>query len=212
MSKPESYQGKKLTVSFDGKRCIHSRNCVLGLPQVFRANVAGSWIVPDSAAAEDLAALIRSCPSGALSYRRHDGAGPESVPPVNVIRVLENGPLALHADLHIDGQQPTFRAVLCRCGASQNKPYCDGSHKQTGFIATGEPSTRESKPLEQRDGMLRVSPTRDGPLVLEGNTEICSGTGRTITRTRQAALCRCGGSSNKPFCDGSHAVVGFKAD
>ena len=212
MPKPESYKGKHLTVFFDSTRCIHSRNCVLGLPQVFRANVDGPWIAPDNAVAEDLTALIRSCPSGALSYQRHDGAAPESAPPVNVARVLENGPLAIHADLHIDGHQPTFRAVLCRCGASQNKPYCDGSHKQAGFIATGEPSTRESKPLDKRDGVLQVSPGKDGPLAMKGNLEICSGTGRTITRTRQVSLCRCGESSNKPFCDGSHAAVGFKAD
>jgi CDGSH-type Zn-finger protein len=105
-----------------------------------------------------------------------------------------------------------LRATLCRCGASASKPYCDGSHVKVGFAATGEPKTLESSPLEKRDGPLRITPTRDGPLHAEGSLEIVSGTGRTVTRGADAWLCRCGHSQNKPFCDGSHAKAGFRAE
>ncbi len=212
MAKPQAYPGKEISVVFDGRRCVHSRNCVLGLPQVFRANVSGPWIVPDNAPAEMLAALVRTCPSGALSYQRHDSGTQEAAPMVNVIRVLENGPLACHADLHIGDLEPVYRATLCRCGASGNKPFCDGSHREAGFTASGEPPTRESGPLAARDGVLTVSPVRDGPLMVEGNIDICAGTGRAVVRAQNAALCRCGASSNKPFCDGSHVAAKFRAD
>jgi CDGSH-type Zn-finger protein len=62
-----------------------------------------------------------------------------------------------------------------------------------------------------RDGPLTVDPQTDGPLLVRGNLEITSGTGRVVARLVQARLCRCGGSNNKPFCDGSHVRVGFKS-
>jgi CDGSH-type Zn-finger protein len=104
-----------------------------------------------------------------------------------------------------------MRATLCRCGASQNKPYCDGSHTAVGFAATGEPGTQASEALAHRAGPLRVTALKDGPLQVEGNLEICSGTGRTVNRTQKTWLCRCGTSQNKPYCDGSHKRIGFQA-
>ena len=59
----ENYKGEKITISFDGDVCIHSRNCVLGLPKVFQANVSGPWIKPDNASVEDLIAVAKSCGS-----------------------------------------------------------------------------------------------------------------------------------------------------
>ena len=119
-SGPLEYKGKNITITFDGAKCIHSRNCVLGLPNVFQANVEGPWINPDNSTVEELIAVARSCPSGAITYERNDGGETERAPDVNVIRVLENGPLAVAADLHIEGQEPTTRATLCRCGASKH--------------------------------------------------------------------------------------------
>ena len=65
--------------------------------------------------------------------------------------------------------------------------------------------------LAVRDGELEIEPTTDGPLQVRGNLEITSGTGRVVARVQQARLCRCGGSANKPFCDGTHARIGFKS-
>jgi CDGSH-type Zn-finger protein len=63
-----------------------------------------------------------------------------------------------------------------------------------------------------RDGPLTIDPTRDGPLQVTGNLEICSGTGRTIDRVVKARLCRCGGSRTKPFCDDTHLRIGFRSE
>ncbi len=207
----EAYAGELVTIVVRASRCIHSRNCVLDRPDVFVPNAPGAWVHPENASPEAVAALASNCPSGAISYERRDGGAPERAPEVNVVRVRENGPLALHAELDVAGDRSSFRATLCRCGASQHKPFCDGSHVASGFQATGEPTAKESAPSPQRNGLLAVTPFPNGPLGIKGFVEVCTGTGRTIARTQQTALCRCGASGSKPFCDGSHARIGFTA-
>jgi CDGSH-type Zn-finger protein/uncharacterized Fe-S cluster protein YjdI len=207
----EVVRGKDLTIHFEARRCIHSRHCVLDAPTVFKANTPGEWIYPDTVSAETLVGVAISCPSGAIRYERHDGGLAESAPAVNQLRVRENGPYAVHAPLTIDGRSDGFRATLCRCGQSRNKPWCDGSHVVAGFAASGEPTSGVTDPLDARDGPLAITPTRNGPLRVHGNLEICAGTGRTVARITDANLCRCGHSRNKPFCDGSHAASGFEA-
>jgi CDGSH-type Zn-finger protein len=59
--------------------------------------------------------------------------------------------------------------------------------------------------------VLDVRPQRNGPLVIRGNVELCAGTGRTVERLTSTRLCRCGGSANKPYCDGTHARIGFQS-
>lgn len=207
----EIVNGKRVRIVFEGKRCIHARNCVLGRPDVFVPNVEGEWIHPDAATPEDVALLAHTCPSGAIRYERLDGGPGESAPRVNLVRIRENGPLAIHAPLEIDGTDVGMRATLCRCGASKNKPFCDGSHTAAGFAATGEATAAESQPLATRDGTLKVTCAVDGPLLVDGNLEVVSGTGRTINRVVKTALCRCGASSNKPYCDGTHRKIGFRS-
>lgn len=210
--KAQEYRGEHIIVYFDGRKCIHSRNCVLGRPEVFVPNAPGEWIHADSAPPDAVAEIAHNCPSGAITYERLDSGPPEHAPKVNVVRIRENGPLAFQAELRIAGQTTVYRATLCRCGASKNKPLCDGSHVGVGFVATGEPQTQESPALAQRDGAVVVKLAKNAPLLIEGNIEVVTGTGRTILRTRATALCRCGGSAVKPYCDGSHGKNGFVAD
>jgi len=208
----DEIEGAKLTLLYDGAKCIHARHCVTGAPKVFLANVKGPWINPDAIDVEMLAGIAHACPSGAIRYRRTDGRPDESAPPVNLIAVREAGPYAVRADIRLDGAAARFRATLCRCGASKNKPYCDGSHHDVKFAASGEPPTGgQTEMLAQRDGVLAIDPLTDGPLQIRGNLEITSGTGRMVARVTSAKLCRCGASHTKPFCDGSHARVGFRS-
>jgi CDGSH-type Zn-finger protein len=65
--------------------------------------------------------------------------------------------------------------------------------------------------LPVRNGLLQIDPQPNGPLQIRGNLEITSGTGRMVARVTSAKLCRCGGSQNKPYCDGTHAKNGFTA-
>jgi hypothetical protein len=77
------------------------------------------------------------------------------------------------------------------------------------FAASGEPATKDSEALPVRGGPLVVTPAPNGPLRVQGPLEIVTGTGRTILRTNEAYLCRCGKSANKPYCDGTHKRIGF---
>jgi CDGSH-type Zn-finger protein/uncharacterized Fe-S cluster protein YjdI len=208
----ETVQGRRIELQFEAKRCIHSRFCVTWAPQVFLANVQGPWIHPDAMPVEQLVEVAHACPSGAIRYRRKDGAPNEPVPPVNLATVREAGPYAFRAALQIDGVPAGFRATLCRCGASRNKPYCDSSHHEIGFNATGEPPGGKTDMLPVRDGVLAIDPQANGPLRVRGNLEITSGTGRVVARVTSTYLCRCGGSANKPFCDGTHTKIGFRSD
>jgi CDGSH-type Zn-finger protein/uncharacterized Fe-S cluster protein YjdI len=207
----ETVAGKSATIRFDGRLCIHARRCVLSQPEVFKANVQGPWIDPDAASGEVLLQVALNCPSGAIQVSRHDGGADEKNPKVNTILVRENGPLAISAEILLAGGAIGARATLCRCGASKNKPYCDGSHVAAAFTASGEPATATSSPLAKRDGPLSITPYPNGPLGVAGPVEIISGTGRTIDRVERTALCRCGHSGRKPYCDGTHSKVGFVA-
>ena len=208
----ETVRGEKIVIHFDGSRCIHSRNCVLNHPDVFVPNVEGEWIRPNAESPDEDAMTARLCPSGAITYERIDGGPQEPAPLVNLARMRENGPLAFHAPLQIAGKEDGFRATLCRCGLSKNKPYCDSSHVEGGFVASGEREAVASEPLASRNGPLQVEPQKNGPLKVIGNLEIVTGTGHTVDRVTETWLCRCGHSKNKPFCDGSHRKAGFVAD
>ncbi len=81
-----------------------------------------------------------------------------------------------------------------------------------GFVATGEPAVVASEPLASRNGKLTVTPAKNGPLLVQGNVEVVTGTGHTVNRVVKTALCRCGHSANKPYCDGTHAKVGFTSE
>ena len=202
----------KIYIKYDIKRCIHSRNCVLNAPRVFLANVTGPWLHPEEASPEQMEQIARDCPSGAITYHRLDGGLDEQAPEVNVLRVRENGPYAINAEIELEGQGAMHRVTLCRCGKSRNKPFCDSTHLEVGFIASGERALIEAVTFENRAGPLNIEPTRNGPLELTGNLEICGGTGHTIQRVQTARLCRCGGSANKPFCDNTHVRNGFNSE
>ncbi|MBG1231228.1 CDGSH iron-sulfur domain-containing protein [Aestuariivirga litoralis] len=210
MSIEETVNGPNATIHFNARRCIHSRNCVLNRPDVFVPNVEGEWIHPENASATELVEIAHNCPSGAIRVTLPDGAALEQPPIVNTVRLRENGPLALNAEADVAGEKG-LRFTLCRCGASRHKPFCDGSHTEEGFTASGEPAPKNFKALEMRNGPIIVDPTLDGPLHITGNLEVVTGTGKTINKVKDTWLCRCGHSANKPYCDGSHKAAGFKS-
>ena len=136
------YDGEDITVTWDGKRCIHARECVRGLPGVFDPDER-PWIDPDEADADDVAEVITRCPTGALQFERNDGGWVESTPDENTIAVTPDGPLYASGDIDIvdeDGDVllSDTRVAFCRCGASGTKPFCDGSHAKVGFSTDDE--------------------------------------------------------------------------
>jgi len=207
----ETHKTKQGKLYFDGKKCIHSRNCVLNRPDVFVPDVKGEWIHPEKASPAELRAIADNCPSGAIRYEETGIASRK--PLVNTLHIRENGPYALNAELQLEGEPcASQKMTLCRCGASKNKPYCDGSHSTIGFVATGEITAADSPNPENQAGVVIVTPLKNGPVQIDGNLEICAGTGHTINRVQHTHLCRCGHSNNKPYCDGSHSKAGFTTE
>ncbi len=207
----ETHKTKQGNLYFDGEKCIHSRNCVLNRPDVFVPDVKGEWIHPENASSCGLRAIADNCPSGAIRYEETGHV--QRKPLVNTLHIRENGPYALNADLQL-GEEPCVsqKMTLCRCGASKNKPYCDGSHVDIDFVATGEVTVVVSSVPESQTGVVIVNPLKDGPVQVDGNLEICAGTGHTVNRVQQVYLCRCGHSNNKPYCDGAHSKAGFTTE
>jgi uncharacterized Fe-S cluster protein YjdI len=139
MSKEHSYTNGEVTILWQKDRCIHSTLCWKGLPSVFQPGKR-PWITPEGVGTEQIIDQVRKCPSGALSYRMNDGSGalPTTAATERVIEATPNGPLVLQGPCtvkHADGREETHagKVALCRCGASANKPYCDGSHRRAGF-------------------------------------------------------------------------------
>ena len=132
-----TYDGDRIRVLWDASRCIHVGSCLRALPAVFDVR-ARPWVDLDGASAEEVAAAVRTCPTGALRYQ---GLGdlPDEVPrePVSV-EVRPNGPLYVRGRVRITRPSgevvaDELRVALCRCGASQNKPFCDNSHRLISF-------------------------------------------------------------------------------
>ena len=59
---------------------------------------------------------------------------------------------------------------------------------------------------------VTIRPSKNGPYIVEGYVDLFDTEGNNITVDKPTiALCRCGASSNKPFCDGTHSQIGFQA-
>lgn len=208
------YESDEITVSYDATRCIHAAECVRGLPNVFDPKKR-PWVAVEAAAADSVADVVRRCPTGALHYERKDGVV-ETADSRNTVRMSPDGPLYVRGDIVVydrDGGVVVedTRVALCRCGASSNKPFCDMSHTKAGFSDGGHLGTGGVKVVESASdsARLEVRPSPNGPYLLKGDFRILDADG-SEREGNTAALCRCGQSSNKPFCDGSHRAAGFE--
>ncbi|MDN3644097.1 (4Fe-4S)-binding protein [Lutimonas halocynthiae] len=132
----KKYKKEDLTILWEPKKCIHAAICVKELPEVYDPNDK-PWIKPENAPAANLKKQIDLCPSGALSYEENES----SIKKTNMateVELMKNGPLLVKGNIELkshDGSVVTKEKMtaFCRCGASSNKPYCDGKHKQAGF-------------------------------------------------------------------------------
>jgi CDGSH-type Zn-finger protein/uncharacterized Fe-S cluster protein YjdI len=210
-----NYEGAQTDVHWDGRLCIHIGECGRAPNDLF---VGGRqpWCKPDQVSPGEVAEVVKRCPSGALTYLRKDGGEGEAADAENVVSVMYNGPLYVQGDLAVDGASRDmpgvhFRAALCRCGQSKNKPFCDNSHEDAGFKDYGAVGDG-GEGFDAPGGTLKVGRAPNGPLLLSGNFTIVAASGRKAWKGTKAALCRCGHSQNKPFCDGAHKKAGFEAD
>ena len=213
--KIKTFTGKSATVSWDRQLCIHAGECVRAKGDLFSMD-RDTWCEPDSSNEEEILEVVTRCPTGALSVKYNDSSHIETAASDNTITVVYSGPLMLKGELEIDDTPADapglkYRTALCRCGMSKNKPYCDNSHAKSDFMdygAVGDTGTA----LEQTGGPLKVTVMENGPVRLSGNMRIIAGSGRSAWQGTSTALCRCGLSKNKPFCDGAHRKAGWIAD
>jgi uncharacterized Fe-S cluster protein YjdI len=145
----KTYKQGELQVHWEPGRCIHSGKCVAALPLVFDPK-RRPWIELELGETEAIVRAVENCPSGALSYTLAEAEGksakgadrqakvPADAPvvsevPTPIIQPLPGGPYLVRGPVRVtlpDGSQALHERAcsLCRCGHSQNKPYCDGSH------------------------------------------------------------------------------------
>lgn len=124
----KAYTGERITVYFDANRCRHFAECVRGLPHVFDTSQR-PWISPEGAPADQVADVIRRCPSGALHYTG-TAVGEETPDVPTTVTVVPGGPFLARGDLRIVLGNETIaetRAALCACGRSGRQPFCDAA-------------------------------------------------------------------------------------
>lgn len=134
----KEYSNGEVTITWEAHKCIHAANCVKGLPGVFDINKK-PWINAEGATTSEIVTQIKACPSGALGYyMENEKKDDDSISEEQIVEVIPNGPLMVYGNINVkmpDGSSASKSKVsaFCRCGASQNKPYCDGSHKKIDF-------------------------------------------------------------------------------
>lgn len=133
----KKYQKDHLAILWKPGKCIHAAACVKMLPQVYNPK-AKPWLKPENASVAELKEQINACPSGALSYI--DNKEKQNKTQENMVKatVRENGPMVIKGDIEVTGidgktEIKSGMTTICRCGASANKPYCDGAHAKIDF-------------------------------------------------------------------------------
>ena len=142
----------------------------------------------------------------------------DDAPSPNIVSVAPGGPFLVSGTLrleHASGEliQEGRSFALCRCGASQHKPLCDGAHKEKGFDDPGtvEAPATNAAVDSPATGTLVIRIVPGGPILLNGSFDLVGGEAKMTFRDGKGALCRCGVSQKAPLCDGSHKDCDFDA-
>ena len=138
MSKIKEYSNGEVTIVWESEKCIHSAICVKGLPRVFQPKER-PWIKIDAAKTEAIINQVKLCPSGALSFYMNDEKDKTAEVLETKLEVMTNGPLLVYGTIHLTHKDGTKEiknktTAFCRCGGSNNKPFCDGTHIKENFI------------------------------------------------------------------------------
>jgi len=132
----ESFEGHGVTIHDNRGICAHAGRCTDGLPSVFRYGKE-PFIDAKGDSADEIAKVIRTCPSGALSYSI-GGEEHRELDQAPGVTVVPGGPYAVRGGAGLEGAKFGEGAsrehfTLCRCGGSRNKPFCDGTHWSRDF-------------------------------------------------------------------------------
>ncbi len=132
----------------------------------------------------------------------------------NEALITSAGPLRITGNLTLVSEEGKVTYAnhidLCRCGKSKNRPNCDGQHLDAEFLHSGRMQEISDAAASDRPTKITLSCNKDGPVTFRGRLRLHNSIGQDCTKIR-GALCRCGQSANKPFCDGSHEKTGFRS-
>ncbi len=136
----KKYTNGEVTVVWKPNECIHSAICFKGLNKVFDPQKR-PWVTPEGGTTQEIVDQVKKCPSGALSYFMNNQTDEEKpdVKAETIVETTPNGPLMVYGNVTIKDHTGNLTkknnvTAFCRCGASSNKPFCDGSHKRIGFV------------------------------------------------------------------------------
>jgi CDGSH-type Zn-finger protein len=126
--------GSGITVRDDRSICEHAGFCGNKISNVWKMTQDSD----STPVRSQIAAMVERCPSGALTYRLDQSSGDQEPHLPAGIAVLDDGPLWVTGGILVErsdgaAMETRNRLTLCRCGASKNKPLCDGSHASVDF-------------------------------------------------------------------------------
>ena len=149
-----------------------------------------------------------------FAERQKNLGSPRLLDTPNTATILSGGPISLRGNITlVDEEGFTSYAnelSLCRCGASNNKPHCDEKHLDVEFYDSARIQQASDARASTRPCKVTFRLVKNGPVKFSGLLQIKNKLGQECAK-RNGALCRCGQSTNKPFCDGSHEKTGFKS-
>lgn len=143
------YTNGEITVSWRPKECIHATTCFRELRAVFDPGKR-PWVDMKGASTAEIIRIVDLCPTNALSYKyinqepsmikTEEPSVIEQEKPAAQVRVMRDGPLVVRGDFTITGAdgkelKKMKIASFCRCGHSNNMPYCDGAHRKVGWAS-----------------------------------------------------------------------------
>jgi uncharacterized Fe-S cluster protein YjdI len=135
----KKYTNGEVTIVWKPEECIHSGICFRGLNEVFDPKKR-PWITPEQSTSAKIIEQVKKCPSGALSYYLNRDVSEEKVniEAETIVETMPNGPLLVYGNVSVKTSTGEITkknnvTAFCRCGGSQNKPFCDGTHKKIGF-------------------------------------------------------------------------------
>ena len=190
MPKLEEVVGERVTLRFEASKCIHSRGCVLSRPDVFVPNVAGEWIHPRC---RDTRRDHRACPwvpvrrDHVLAYRQRTAGEATDRQPRSRARE-RSARISRRADDRGRAGVTCARRSAAAVTRRTNRTATVRTGRPT-FVRRARPAVKDSPPLAKRDGVLKITPTEDGPLLLAGNFELVSGTRSTRSAVHSKPRC-----------------------
>jgi len=138
--KTKEYSTGEVTVFWRSELCIHSANCLMGLPAVFNTRKR-PWVNINGGSTNEIIQAVDTCPSRALTYLKNPKYKTQRLKKKSKkaskfarVQLLKDGPYMISGNFIIrDANKKKIKVeaevvALCSCGASRNKPFCDATH------------------------------------------------------------------------------------